>query len=429
MKRKGFGFLIILVAFTVQVSLFADDNFGNTEFTVEILKQGITAAMDQDFDTAIVEFTKIIEASPDSAMAYLQRGKAYFASSIKVLKIYGDFEAFDYDASSLNRENLNRAGADFNKALEIANLDQSLNHSDFISDVEYFLGQEMNCRKENDRALELFSSVLRNNPSNAYAYASRGTEYFNRKEYEKALHDFTLAVTAKPDYAMAYALQSVAQYALSGNIESFISHIDYAIKLDPEYKAIGDMKDELVNAHVRAVDNIKTKTTLKMIFLPLGIGLLFFIIAAFVKPTAIKIVLSVVSSLFVCNAFIFLVGMLPDSKILTTISFFVGLGLDFLLLALICCAIDPEMDSSIIWGDGINIKTVFLILLVELACFVVGIIPCMVSIHLLLPRLFGTDFDIPAGLEGFGLIIQYGRFFGLAFAGELSLVRKLRDRK
>src|SRR5207253_5613310 len=115
------------------------------------MQRGIELAQQKNFDAAVAEFTKAIEANPKDPRGYTNRGTAYRAS---------------------NPPRLPDAYADFSKAIEVA-------------------------------------------PKDEVAYRERGMTAVMQNQFDAALPDFDKAIELKPDDAYTYKFRGFAEIGLN----------------------------------------------------------------------------------------------------------------------------------------------------------------------------------------------------------------------
>lgn len=137
--------------------------------TEKLLKEGMRALNEQNYEQAISEFTKAVELSPNNADAYNRRG---FASNAK-----GDFD---------------KALLDFSKAIELAPDN---------ADAYNIRGFVYERKGEFDKAILDFTKAIElktnNNPNDlmvAYIYNSRAQVYYQKKDYDKTWADLNKAI-------------------------------------------------------------------------------------------------------------------------------------------------------------------------------------------------------------------------------------------
>jgi tetratricopeptide (TPR) repeat protein len=86
--------------------------------------------------------------------------------------------------------------------------------------------------KENTKAIEDLSTLLRYEPSNSEAHFDRGVIYQRSGLFERALDDYNAAIAWSPPYAEAYLNRGQTLTALR-RIEAALADYDYVLNLDP----------------------------------------------------------------------------------------------------------------------------------------------------------------------------------------------------
>jgi tetratricopeptide (TPR) repeat protein len=160
---------------------------------VDYVQEGNSAAGAFNFDKAIQEYTEAVKRDPKNAIAFLQRGKAHYASARGLLSVTGNFIEFTSTSKA-----------------------DELTEQDRLS-----LGS----------ALEDLTQSITLGPT-AQAYRYRGSIYSDMGDSEKAFADFNQAISTDPNYARAYNSRGIA-YELAGDYNSAIADYSQAIKLDP----------------------------------------------------------------------------------------------------------------------------------------------------------------------------------------------------
>ena len=119
---------------------------------------GFAAAKARDYEKAIAEFSKAIEAEPGDSKNYFNRGTAYRGAN-----------------------KLTEALADFSKAIELAPQDAAA----YIGRGEVLLVQ-----KQLDPALADFDKALQIAPNDPNARRFRGFVFISKGEWQKAIEDY-----------------------------------------------------------------------------------------------------------------------------------------------------------------------------------------------------------------------------------------------
>jgi tetratricopeptide (TPR) repeat protein len=163
-------------------------------------------AMAQDwsgeYDEAIKNALKAVEADPMSAQARATLGEVY-----------------------ADRNNWQRA---LEEAREAEELDPNSGY------VIRNLGYVLSMQGRSDEALEAYARAAELAPKLGYIYISAGNIYMVLNEYDKAIEQFQKAVEANPDVPTGYDALGHAS-ALNGDPDRAKSMLRKAIELDPEY--------------------------------------------------------------------------------------------------------------------------------------------------------------------------------------------------
>lgn len=202
----------------------------------DITIQGLTYAMEGDYDKAIAEFTKVIQSNPQSSAAYLIRGKLHAEKGDHAKAISDHNRAIRLNPGSSvafssrgliysDMEDRESALTDFDKAIEL-NADNA--EAYFGRGAILVLTEDFESGIEDlDRAIEL-------NPHQPSAFRMRGIAYATGSEdYERAIADFDRAIALHPDDAVAYQARGLAWF-LSKEYDEAIADFDKAVALDPE---------------------------------------------------------------------------------------------------------------------------------------------------------------------------------------------------
>ena len=141
-------------------------------------KQALAAAQKGDYDTALAEFTKALQADPKDTEVYNNRGSIY--------TFKGRYDLALADFTKALELNPRYARAYYNRAL-----------------AYYYQGNY-------DRAIADLTKAIELNPKDPEAYNNRGLAYDQKKNYDKAIDDFNMALLLNPKLADAYFNKAVS---------------------------------------------------------------------------------------------------------------------------------------------------------------------------------------------------------------------------
>ena len=180
--------------------------------------RGLTYYNNNDFDSAIAEYSEGIKHDPNHASAFLIRGSAYFHK--------GDFDSAVADYSETIRLDPDCAYAYTNR------------------------GSAYNKKNDYEHALADHNEAIKINPKLISAYNNRGSLYYDNDKYDLALVDFNEAIHIDPLYSLAYFNLGLT-YNKKSDFDCAITNWNEGLKLDPNdanayynrglaYQAIGD---------------------------------------------------------------------------------------------------------------------------------------------------------------------------------------------
>ena len=177
---------------------------------------GVEAAKNRDYETAIAEFTKAIEAEPEDAKNYFNRGDG-LSRGQQTGRSVGGFHQGDRARSDRMREayigrgevllpqkQLDQALADFDKALEIAPNDAY---------ARRFRGFVFVSKSEWQKAIDDYTIVIQKVPDDGGAYERRAFAYRNLKKYKEAIADYTKAIAIDPKDPDGYRRRALDPHA------------------------------------------------------------------------------------------------------------------------------------------------------------------------------------------------------------------------
>jgi tetratricopeptide (TPR) repeat protein len=170
------------------------DNLSATEW----IEKGYKLAESGNNTDAEKAFSKAIELNPQFAMAYYNRGKAYY-----------------------NNGNTQQAIKDYDKSIELNPQDTDAYNNRGIA--YHNIGNTQQEVEDFNKAIEL-------NPQDAISYYNRGIAYHKRGNTQQAIKDYSKAIELNPRLAEAYNNRGVAHHKL-GNIQRAIENFKIAARL------------------------------------------------------------------------------------------------------------------------------------------------------------------------------------------------------
>jgi tetratricopeptide (TPR) repeat protein len=175
------------------------------------MQKGIELAEQKNYDGAVEEFTKAIQANPKDARGYTNRGTAY-RQAAQIAAANGDSAgAATRYASALT---------DFSKAIEVAPKDEVAYRERGMTAV---------MQNQFDAALADFNKAIELKPDDAYSYKFRGFAEVGLNQWDKAVADFTVAIQKQPDDPQNYDRRAWANRNLK-NYDAAIA--DYTLLID-----------------------------------------------------------------------------------------------------------------------------------------------------------------------------------------------------
>lgn len=208
----------------------------------DITIQGLTYAMEGEYDKAIAEFTKVIQSNPQSSAAYLLRGRLHAEKGDHAKAISDHNRAIRLNPESSGAyssrgliysgmEDRESALADFDKAIELN-----------AENAEAYFGRGaiLVLTDEYERGIGDLDRAIELNPSQAAPFRLRGIAFATHKgDYERAISDFDSAIALNSENAESYQARGLAWF-LSKEYDKAIADFDRATALDP---AIGESLD------------------------------------------------------------------------------------------------------------------------------------------------------------------------------------------
>jgi tetratricopeptide (TPR) repeat protein len=206
---------------------------------INIIKQanehflkGKRAYDNEDYKTAIVEYSKAIELEPNNSLYYFERANAYsvdvqnnnaISDYINDINIYpNNIEYYKGIAEAYTGENcFNKAIEYYTKAIKIDKTDTDLYFSRAII--------YENFEKNIEGALSDYEMMIKINPNEATGYFGRGNLYYRNEKYEEAIKDFNNGLRIKPDHDIVYEHRGDCYYFI-GEYEKALGDYKTAVE-------------------------------------------------------------------------------------------------------------------------------------------------------------------------------------------------------
>jgi len=188
------------------------------------------------FAEAVDAYDKVIKLTPDDALAWARRGKAYTFLGAYDKAITNLDEAIRlnptghkaYESRALvhfNLKDYEKAIADCNEANRLAPIPAQRSYG--LLEAAY-LGWN-NC----DLAIANANEMIRLDPKGPWAYETRAKAYTKLGDFERAIADFGEAIRLNPRKVWTYATRAQT-YAKQGEFERAIADWDQVITLRPD---------------------------------------------------------------------------------------------------------------------------------------------------------------------------------------------------
>jgi tetratricopeptide (TPR) repeat protein len=184
---------------------------------------------------AIEYLNNSIKLQPDLAMAYYNRGIAYYRPGQYQRAIEDYNEAIrlqpDYASAYVNRGHAYKNLGQYQRAIEDFNNAIRLKPDD--ADVYINRGFVYDKLGKQQLAIEDYDNTICLKPDFALAYNNRGNAYNNLGQPHRAIEDFNEAIRLQPDLTQAYYNRGDA-YNKLGQYQRAIEDFNNAIRLQPD---------------------------------------------------------------------------------------------------------------------------------------------------------------------------------------------------
>ena len=190
-----------------------------------------------EYDKAIIEYSKSIDLKADYAEAYNSRGNVYYYNKKEYEKAFVDYNKAielkpDYAEPYNGRGNTYYMKGEYEKALEDYNKAIDLK-PDYIKPY-LNKGNVYIVKNKYDDAIVAYNKAIELKPDYPESYNCRGICYADKGEYEKALKDYNRAIELKPYFAEAYNGRGIIHNNI-GEYEKALEDYNKAIELKLDY--------------------------------------------------------------------------------------------------------------------------------------------------------------------------------------------------
>ena len=271
-KIPIFSGLFVLLILVGWFAVSSYSNYKSGELA-EHLQKGADYLEQKNYDEALSEFDRAVDADSDSAEAYKGRGDAYhFAGeNEKAIADYTEAISLGLNSAEIYRRrgfdqksvlNFDKAIADYGEAIKLntndgesyagrcqtyldnrqfdlaltdCNKALELNPEDanaYVSRGNIYLS-----KNENDLAIADFNKSLSLQKENAAAYLGRGNAFYNKENYGKALDDFADAIRLDSRNPSAYGLRGLI-FQKTNRDDKAIADFTEAIRINPEFSLL-----------------------------------------------------------------------------------------------------------------------------------------------------------------------------------------------
>jgi tetratricopeptide (TPR) repeat protein len=223
---------VILLALAIGGSVYAETPRSAKDY----LDRGTARYSAGDLDGAIADFDRAIEINSGRIAS---RGKSSRAQNfaadvgpiggngILVVDLFNALAYYDRGAAWYSKGDLERAIADFDKAIRI---------DPRYTDAYIRRGRAWHARGDLDRAIADCDRAIRIDPRSALAYNNRGIAREDKGDVPGAIADFDTAIQLDNGLYEAYINRSTARCVI-GDIKGAITDLDVAIAIDPRNAA------------------------------------------------------------------------------------------------------------------------------------------------------------------------------------------------
>jgi tetratricopeptide (TPR) repeat protein len=163
-----------------------------------------------DYDRAIADYNQAIRLDPNYAVAYFNRGNAYFRKGDNDRAIADLTQAIKLDPNFalayFNRGYVYNEKGDYDRA--IADLTQAIKLDPNDADCYYYRGSAYISKGNYDRAIADLTQAIKLNPNKVEYYSGRGAVYYSKDNFTQARTDANRALQIDPNDQIGKALDA-----------------------------------------------------------------------------------------------------------------------------------------------------------------------------------------------------------------------------
>ena len=178
---------LVMIGFVVFLSIITwNDTSG------KFFRDGESCFKEKNYECAISNFSEVVKSKPESTFAYFYRGISY---------------------SSINE--FDKAIIDYSKVIELEPQD-----APNVASAYFNRGNAYRNQKNYEKALNDYGKFIELNPNNSTGYFNRGLVYNINKEYNKAITDFNKAIELEPNKANYYRARATALENVKNSVQA-----------------------------------------------------------------------------------------------------------------------------------------------------------------------------------------------------------------
>ena len=218
---------------TVKVYRYAVTEQTKPETAGVFLDRGIMFAMRGEYDKAIADFDEAIKLNPNLVGAYMLRGRALYASVSVIREVGENFSGFISMSYLYNFQIQNAPEKVQIYDLAIADYTQAIWLDPTNSFAYTSRGMVYSNKGDLDWAIADHTQAIRLHPHYAAAYSNRGLAYYEKGDFDRAITDFTEALNLNPINAVIYSNRANA-YIRNGDMDKAIADCNTALMIKPD---------------------------------------------------------------------------------------------------------------------------------------------------------------------------------------------------